>query len=307
MRFLKKIPDGYGRGRFYLRIKADGSTFCNMCLGKTKVRDMIRDAFREMDISNWKTLRPHALRSHFITILANDPSVSLAETMSAARHTSVSASANYQSINTVSESNKVQALLGPIRAVEEKSPVTCDIVKTEEELPDEIMEDSANQVPLDSVISESSSTREHSRFSVLTQFEMDNLDRDLDEIENVSSSPNFPRDPIGRFRMGTNDPSGHRRIHQRQSYPPSFRRQRQNSRRRNYQHPEHDYDQQYRNNYAIHNHASNRVLELRSIRRRLADMRYAESMHGFPYSSDREEHDNLYHQSQDHYDPDSIF
>ena len=54
--------------------------------------------------------KPHSLRSACITKLANDPSVSVAETMAVARHSSVSASRMYQRVDAVSESNRIRAL-----------------------------------------------------------------------------------------------------------------------------------------------------------------------------------------------------
>lgn len=113
-RFLKKLPNGLGGGRFFLRIKKDGRSFCNSPLGKDKITALLRSGFQRLDISNAETLHPHALRGLFITILANDPSVSVRETMGAARHTSVAANANYQIRNSHSESNRVVALIGPI-------------------------------------------------------------------------------------------------------------------------------------------------------------------------------------------------
>ncbi len=57
-----------------------------------------------------KTFRAHSLRSANITMLANNPSVSLKETMAAARHNSVSASMVYQRSDGISEGNRLRAL-----------------------------------------------------------------------------------------------------------------------------------------------------------------------------------------------------
>ena len=54
--------------------------------------------------------KPHALRSACITQLVNDQSVSIAETMAVARHTSVSASKTYQRVDGISEGNRLRAL-----------------------------------------------------------------------------------------------------------------------------------------------------------------------------------------------------
>ena len=56
------------------------------------------------------TFRPHSLRGACITKMVNDESVSLAETMHVARHTSVSASKTYHRVDGVSEGNRLRAL-----------------------------------------------------------------------------------------------------------------------------------------------------------------------------------------------------
>ena len=71
-RFIKTIPKGHGKGRLYLRISRDGKSFVNQPLGKNSVRKIFQQAFQCLGISNWELLRPHALRGHFITKLAND-------------------------------------------------------------------------------------------------------------------------------------------------------------------------------------------------------------------------------------------
>ena len=53
--------------------------------------------------------KPHALHAVCITQLVNDQSVSIAETMAVARHTSVSASKT-QRVDGISEGNRLRAL-----------------------------------------------------------------------------------------------------------------------------------------------------------------------------------------------------
>ena len=59
----------------------------------------------------WDIICPHALRAIYITKLANDPSVNIEETMTAACHSPVAASAIYQQRSLVSKANTINALL----------------------------------------------------------------------------------------------------------------------------------------------------------------------------------------------------
>ena len=89
-----------------------GSKFCtNAYIGKAKIRERFQFAFKLFGISNWETICPNALRSVFITKLANDPSINIEETMAAARHNSVAASVVYQERSLVSEGNRINCLL----------------------------------------------------------------------------------------------------------------------------------------------------------------------------------------------------
>ena len=191
-RLLCKIPIGKGSGQFYLRIRRDGNGFCDSPLGKSKIRDMMRDAFKILEISNWKTLHPHALRGHFITTLANDKSVSLTETMAAARHTSVSASAAYQSKNCINESNRVQALLGVV-VDDNNSKADMNSISSED------MVISADKQPEPSVQGDD---EVNERFSTLTQIEVNNLERELTEME--IAPPPERHDSLPRFCVGSN-------------------------------------------------------------------------------------------------------
>ena len=100
--------------RLYRRISADGTFFENSALGREKIQERIQDGFKLFGIKDWMTLRPHALRGVFISILANNDGVNLKETMAAARHTSVSASTGYQARNSKSESAKISAIFDAI-------------------------------------------------------------------------------------------------------------------------------------------------------------------------------------------------
>ena len=82
--------------------------YANKPLGPKSIAKLFKDGAKHLGLPD--SFRPHSLRSALITKLANDPSVSIAETMSAARHTSVSASMNYQRSDGVSEANRLRAI-----------------------------------------------------------------------------------------------------------------------------------------------------------------------------------------------------
>ena len=111
-RLYEKIPKSDRTDRFYRKIADCGSKFCtNAYIGKGKIRERFQFAFKLFGISNWETIRPNALRSVFITKLANDPSINIEETMAAARHNSVAASAVYHERSLMSEGNRINCLL----------------------------------------------------------------------------------------------------------------------------------------------------------------------------------------------------
>ena len=67
-----------------MRLNKDCTAFTMQPIGINTIRNLYKSAFHAMGISNWKSLKPHALRAHFITKLANDDSVNIQETMAAA-------------------------------------------------------------------------------------------------------------------------------------------------------------------------------------------------------------------------------
>ena len=294
-RLLGKIPAGKGSGRFYLRIRNDEGGFCDSPLGKNKIRDMIRDAFQLLGISNWKTLRPHALRGHFITTLANDKSVSLSETMAAARHTSVSASAAYQSRNCFSESNRVKALLETVidddnSKAEVQSIITEDMVSLSDRKQD-------GSVKVEDV---------NESFSSLTQIEIDGLETDLTEME-ITPTHDL-QEPIPRFSIGsaigTHSRERSSQFNNRRSYPPSNQQSyRHHPQSRDHRYPRESYQHRShpRRTYPPTQQPSQRVMEIRSIRRRLSVMRREDEMMGYPYGSQEQEERELYSDSLDFY------
>ena len=76
--------------------------------GEKAVRALFKEGAKMLGLS--ADFRPHSLRGACITKLVNSPDVSLAETMAVARHSSVSASRQYQRVDSVSEANRFKAL-----------------------------------------------------------------------------------------------------------------------------------------------------------------------------------------------------
>ena len=137
MRWVEKLKAAPGSSkkkkpttnRLYRRIAPDGKSFENRPMGHETVRKTFREAFKFLGISNWETLRPHALRGLLISVLANDPSVSLKETMKAARHKTADASATYQKCTSKSESAKVSALMKGVKKPAEVKPAAEPIIE----------------------------------------------------------------------------------------------------------------------------------------------------------------------------------
>jgi hypothetical protein len=110
-------------------------------LGVNKIRSLLQDGARLLGLP--LSFKPHSLRALCITRLANDSSVSLAETMSVARHSSVSASKEYQALDGHSEHNRLRALGVPV----EKLPVTSSKLPPEDTKPPQgtLLEDDKKQ------------------------------------------------------------------------------------------------------------------------------------------------------------------
>ena len=117
--FYKKLAPG--QVRMYCQVATDSykqklalegfpeaEFYGNKPLGRKSIATYFKDGAKILGLPD--TFRPHSLRGACITQLANDGSVSIAETMAVARHTSVSASKNYQRVDGVSEGNRLRAL-----------------------------------------------------------------------------------------------------------------------------------------------------------------------------------------------------
>ena len=97
--YLKTLEmNGYGHACFMF----------NKPLGPKSVAALFKKGAKLLGLP--ENFRPHSLRAAFITKMANDPSVSMSETMLASRHNSVAASANYQRSDGLSELNRLRAI-----------------------------------------------------------------------------------------------------------------------------------------------------------------------------------------------------
>ena len=103
----KALPN---QKRLYHQMKKDG-TLSLVVIGENKIRDLHISAARRMGVSSDSFRGGHAWRGFFVTNLVHAKGVSTAESMAAARHTSVSAHVAYQETDFISEGNRTLALL----------------------------------------------------------------------------------------------------------------------------------------------------------------------------------------------------
>jgi hypothetical protein len=89
-------------------------------LGKDSIRNLFRKGFNKMGISNYETLRPHALCALFIIALANDSSVNQAANLACSRHSSVSANVQYQKQSSESDANRINCQLSKMPATKKQ-------------------------------------------------------------------------------------------------------------------------------------------------------------------------------------------
>ena len=121
-RYLEKVTPG--QQRFYCKVmsskakrkyvEAGGDEkhefMVNTPLGKGKIKELFDDGANILGLSCADEFYPHSLRAMMITELANNPSVSLKETVTSARHSNLTSSLNYQHRDGESEVAKFSAL-----------------------------------------------------------------------------------------------------------------------------------------------------------------------------------------------------
>ena len=82
----------------------------NIPLGKGKIKELFDDGAKILGLSCADKFYPHSLCAMMLTELANNPSVSLKETVTSARHSNLTSSLNYQHRDGESEVAKFNAL-----------------------------------------------------------------------------------------------------------------------------------------------------------------------------------------------------
>lgn len=285
-RFDEITPD---TGRYYLRVNKAGTGFTKIPLGKNIIRGKFKSAFKRMGIMNWQKLRPHALRAWFTTILANDASVSLSETMAACRHKSVSASACYQKRSATSEANRMNSLFNALEPQDKdtKSDVTPEPV---ESTPVKTVE---SDVP--SAVSTGNSTYEspedNNQFSSFTQAQAEGLEDDLARVEAANGASHIGRTPvIHLYRVPPAEPSPRAFpvYESRSAYLRTLRPQRSPQ----VQNPYRSSTRSIRRRVP-----SLRELRIRSYRRRVQELERLTLLNSSPY---RDDPDELYRDSLAH-------
>ena len=193
-RFLKSLAPG--QTRLYCQViptkfrKRDSPIFyAHKPLGKEKIMELFRLAVKKMGFCDWETFSPHSLRHMFCNQLANDPRVSTKECMLACRHTSVSASANYQSRNSSSDENRLEALGYVLPSVENEKATSSNTLQ-------QVQDSTANYaiVSVEKTVQNSEEHYDHhhnnQQLAYLTQPDFDTtLKRDNSYEQELSSMP----------------------------------------------------------------------------------------------------------------------
>lgn len=117
LRLVDKVKKSFTSdyaGRLYLKPNDNGKNFTKKVIGRNTFDKKMKLAADFLGIERNKFHGAHGYRHFFCTLLANDSSISVAEGMKAARHSSVSAHKGYQATDSVSEANKLKCLLGSL-------------------------------------------------------------------------------------------------------------------------------------------------------------------------------------------------
>ena len=117
--YCKPAPYDYNKANWD-KGYPNSTFYSSIVCGSKKISQMFKDGAKILGLEHPMRFKPHSLRGACITMLANDNSVSLAETMAVARHTSVSASKVYQRVDGISECNRLRAL-GQLPTIQEDS------------------------------------------------------------------------------------------------------------------------------------------------------------------------------------------
>ena len=278
-------------------------------LGKDTILERCRSAFKRMGIESYKTKRAHAMRSKFITDLANDDGVSIVETMAAARNKSASASAAYQTTSKKSEVNRLKALLSKKRKTSDEEVEKHHPAKRQNQ---EIVEfEPEDEPPKES----------DTQYSVFTQLQVDALNNDMERLTTLRDQHDETRSESNSSSSGNWlwDLPQHHPAPASISPPPTrnfLNDARVQPRRNSYSQPRRD---QYSPNYGrhlatrreseiqprrnpYHRNYSRRVPSRRendflALRERVRQLEHEERMRSFPYRNDQEESNELYFDS----------
>ena len=125
-RLIKKVSEGQLRLYCY-PFKGTQVMDGSRPLGKTKISSLHKEAAKELGLDMSMFLGGHAWRKLFCSVLANNPNVSLAEGMKAARHKSVSAHLAYVTADSHTEAKRWGAFVS--------GTATASVTKKEEESP----------------------------------------------------------------------------------------------------------------------------------------------------------------------------
>ena len=109
-RWLEKMAPG--KLRLFCKVKKGSKTkmYPTVVIGLNQFPKIFKKIGEDAGLVDLLHFLGHSLRKLFITALANNPNVSLAEAMTAARHMSVSASQAYQRRNGLSKAARFNAI-----------------------------------------------------------------------------------------------------------------------------------------------------------------------------------------------------
>ena len=124
VRMLKLLKEDERCDRFYRKVKEDGSAFCAQPVGKNTFPKLVRNGFKRLGISNWETLRPHAMRSECISVVANsDKAIGDKQKLRATRHKNMQSHQSYQKVGASNIMKHVEAMVGDIEVESTTSDV----------------------------------------------------------------------------------------------------------------------------------------------------------------------------------------
>ena len=187
------LPKSLKTDRFHRRVNSKNTAFlADIVVGKNQIPKLFEAAFKKLNISNWDTLRGHALRGLFATKLADAKDVNLKEGMQAMRQRSVDTFQNYNKSNPTSRANRLRATLNLPENfdVNESKKRSCDEMSDIEEKENKnqsIITPNPYKTPRQVKSSRLHSSVSPQKFSEFTQLQADGLEDDFRSLECVVS------------------------------------------------------------------------------------------------------------------------